>query len=208
MSRTLAPKLPPAETETSPGPGRPGLTVVGVRPVSHEAAALYESWAPRVRGYVGFRVGTHTTQRMLLDGRVVIVGGDTSDLARDDAWFGPLASAEIWDPATGRFTATGSMARIRHLHTATLLPDGRVLIIGGAGARSATFVDTGIARTEIWDPTTGSFDDSTSLAAGRVNASTVLLPDGRVLVLGGSAKVVRGENVDDIAAAEFWRSAP
>ena len=138
----------------------------------------------------------------------MIVGGDTGDRARDDAWFGPLASAEIWDPATGRFTATGSMARIRHLHTATLLPDGRVLIIGGAGARSATFVDTGIARTEIWDPTTGSFDDSTSLAAGRVNASAVLLPDGRVLVLGGSSKVVAGENVDDIVAAEFWRSAP
>lgn len=80
--------------------------------------------------------------------------------------------------------------------------------VGGTGARSATFVDTGIAKTEIWDPATNSFDDAASLAQGRVNASAIRLPDGRVLVLGGSAKVVRGENVDDIATAEFWASTP
>jgi len=152
--------------------------------------------------------GGGLTATLLLDGRVLIVGGETGDLARNDAWYGPQASAEIWDPASGRFTATGSMARIRYLHTATRLSDGRVLVVGGTGERSAAFVDTGIAETEIWDPATGSFEDSASLAHGRLNSSAVLLPDGRILVLGGSSRVVQGANVDDIAAAEILGSTP
>jgi hypothetical protein len=61
-------------------------------------------------------------KRQFFDGRVLITGGDSSSI---------LSSAEIFDPTTGTFTATGGMATVRDGHRATLLIDGRVLIAGG-----------------------------------------------------------------------------
>jgi hypothetical protein len=62
----------------------------------------------------------------LPDGRVFVVGGAGPD--------GRVASAEIWDPATGEFTPAGSLAGVNLSHTATALPDGRVLVVGGSGS--------------------------------------------------------------------------
>jgi len=70
-----------------------------------------------------------STATRLADGRVLIAGGDVPNA--DYSAFKILSSAELYDPVTGRFSATGHMAFPRTAHEAVLLPNGQVLIVGG-----------------------------------------------------------------------------
>ncbi len=81
------------------------------------------------------------------------------------------------------FAATGAMTSPRSLHTATLLLDGRVLLVGGAGAGedSATFLRT----AELYHPKKRKFVATQSMSTARLGAAAVRLRDGRVLVAGG-----------------------
>lgn len=116
------------------------------------------------------------TATLLLDGRVLITGGS-------DTFQHAVASAELYDPTTGTFTATGSMTTARAFHTATLLLDGRVLINGGNDQGWAYHT---LASAEIYDPTTGKFSPTGSMAAARNVHTATLLVDGRVLIAGGA----------------------
>jgi hypothetical protein len=153
-----------------------------------EAVALVDVWDPstgsaRATGPLVQARGSHSATR-LLDGRVLVVGGFVGDSGRVGSGPGgdlALASAEIWDPATETFTTTGSLAHPRYGHTATLLSDGRVLVVGGNHYPQ----DTPVSEAEIWDPRTGRFEPAGTLAHPGDPRRAALLPDGRVLVAGG-----------------------
>ena len=139
------------------------------------------------------------TATLLPDGRVVVLGGGGLDGA-----YGPnIPAAEIWDPVTASFSTAGSLAQARKAHTATLLPDGRVLVVGGNDEVLTNSwwlgnLETGLDSVEAWDPGTGAFEPAASLAEGRFGHTATLLPDGRVLVLGGLS------GGSTLASAEVW----
>jgi len=116
----------------------------------------------------------------LSDGRVLVAGGLGSLATAGNG----LASAEIWDPGTGRFSPTGSMTTARVLATATRLHDGRVLVVGGSTGIGD--LASALASAELYDPATGTFSRTDSLTTARVNQTATLLQDGRVLIAGGS----------------------
>jgi hypothetical protein len=111
------------------------------------------------------------TATLLNNGKVLVAGGWT-------ATFTPTASAELYDPTTGTFTATGSMTTSRSNHTATLLQNGKVLIAGGADS-------TVLSSAELYDPTTGTFTLTGSMSDGHSQGAAALLSNGMVLVAGG-----------------------
>jgi Galactose oxidase, central domain len=127
----------------------------------------------------------HTATR-LLDGRVLIAGGETPSEGMG------TATSELYDPKTATFSPTGSMTTPRIFHTATLLHDGRVLMAGGNGDSSA----------EIYDPVTGTFSSTGSMEIDRDHTAT-LLRDGRVLVVGDV-----GAELYDPATGTFSPTGP
>lgn len=114
----------------------------------------------------------------LADGRVLVVGGKHWQVGQPDV---PLASAEIYDPARGRWHRTaGEMAVPRDRPTATLLPDGAVLIAGGQDSAA------GPRLAELFDPKTERFTPLASpLVLPRMAHSDATLPNGDVLLAGG-----------------------
>ncbi|MBN1570393.1 MAG: hypothetical protein JXA73_21300 [Acidobacteria bacterium] len=121
------------------------------------------------------------TATLLSDGRVLITGGcnnvESGKVVCDEY----LSSAEIYDPDSDAFISTGSMTAPRANHTATLLPNGKVLIAGGWNGTNT------LASAEVFDPETETFTSVGNLAFARINHTASLLSDGKVLIAGGKA---------------------
>jgi Fibronectin type III domain/Kelch motif/Galactose oxidase, central domain len=119
--------------------------------------------------------GADHTATLLADGRVLVVGGQC-----DNCWQTGSATnrAEIYDPARGTFTEVAPMSVARYRHSATLLADGRVLVVGGYGGQAW-------ATAEVFDPARGIWSPTAPMAVSRHLHAAVRLPDGRVLVSGG-----------------------
>jgi len=116
------------------------------------------------------------TMTMLHDGNVLVTGGAGEN---DDGPGSSVVAAEIFDAARLSFRSTGAMHQARLSHTATLLPDGRVLIVGGRGSAVT-------ASAELYDPKSGTFIETGHMLTPRYKHTAGLLPDGRVLLAGGS----------------------
>src|SRR6516225_4740222 len=107
----------------------------------------------------------HHTVVLLQNGTVLVAGGD-----RDG---NPTASAELYNPATGLWTNTGSLHVPRTSHTATLLPNGQVLVAGGEN-----FDSRSLASAELYDPATGAWMLTTPMTTNHVSHTATLLPNG------------------------------
>ena len=120
------------------------------------------------------------TATLLPNGKVLVAGGIGH--ASPQQGGEPLFSAELYDPGTGTWAATGSMAAVRFGQPATLLPNGMVLVAGGS---SSFGTDGAMASAELYDPGTGTWTATGSMAAARTDQTAALLPNGKVLVAGG-----------------------
>jgi hypothetical protein len=120
------------------------------------------------------------TATLLADGRVLVIGGHTGRRPNLQVH----ASAEVFSPRTRRFERAGSLATARHKHDSIRLADGRVLVIAGADRSDRVHY----ATTEIYDPRTLTFAPGPALAHRRykIAGTSVLLPDGAVLVTSGA----------------------
>lgn len=131
------------------------------------------------------------TATTLQDGRVLITGGFTTY----HAGTGQVGTdtAEIYNPATGLFELTGSMGVARCLHTATLLPDGTVLVVGDS------------VVSELYDPVAKSFLPSASAETHRSGHSATLLQNGNVVVIGGFSTSGSLGFWSPLATVEFYQ---
>jgi len=146
------------------------LAIAMVAPSAGAAPPPPGTWRITASMHVGRILPTAT---VLNDGRVLVAGGE-------DEHNNPIASAELYSPATRTWSMTGSMTTARVFHTATLLPDGKVLVTGGRIDQST---DTNTA--ELYDPTTGTWSAAQSMNVIRAVHTATLLANGKVLVAGG-----------------------
>ncbi len=132
------------------------------------------------------------TATALPDGQVLVVGGYLIAAGRTTFH----ATAERYDPFANRWIAAGTMAATRSAHTASLLPDGQVLVAGGQNGRP-------LASAERYDPIKNTWAPAGQMATPRTQHQSGVLPNGHVLVAGG-----QNSSTDSFATATVERYDP
>ncbi|HYA34803.1 MAG TPA: kelch repeat-containing protein [Candidatus Binataceae bacterium] len=142
----------------------------------------------------------YATATLLPNDSVLIAGGEPSFTVSPPSP-STLASTEIYDSSSNSFaTSTPSMNIAREQATATLLPNGKVLIAGGLDESGDS-----LASTEIYDPSTNSFAASTpSMNIARAGATATLLPNGMVVIVGGFLVANGSSAWNSLASTEIY----
>lgn len=126
---------------------------------------------------------------LLPSGQVLLLLGNSS------------GEANLFDPSTGTFHLTASLIHARSSYSVTMLTNGKVLIAGGA-YQWRTPTPT-LLSAELFDPVTGSFAETGSLGEMRFDPSTTILPNGKVLLFGGSYLSTSGAEIYDQVSGTF-----
>ena len=125
---------------------------------------------------------------MLSDGSVLVAGGNDGKGTDTSV----LASAEVFDPATGQWSSAGTMSQTRQGHSLVPLDNGMALVAGGDAG------DDPFQSVEIYDPSSGTWSSTADMADARERFAAVVLQDGRVLAVGGGGTDGR------LASAELY----
>jgi len=158
---------------------------VAPAPTSSVVSARAPSWS----GTGGMtEARTNHTATLLSDGRVLVAGGRIGPNGDRSA-----KSAELYDPGSGTWSATGSMHDARDGQTATLLLNGTVLVAGGSHGRS---YNDALATAELYDPVSGTWTTTGDMLAAGIGHTATLLPNGHVLVVGGNGNPTLAELYD------------
>src|SRR5262249_20281441 len=112
-----------------------------------------------------------------------------------------LATAEIFNPSAATFAPTGSMSNPRRQHTASLLANGKVLIVGGFDG------STVLSASDIYDPGSGTFSATVSMANSRIDHTASVLASGKVLIAGGTPTIENGTLNTGVGVAELYDPA-
>jgi len=164
------------------------------------AAELYSPATGRWRSTGGLRhARTGHTAVLLPSGVVLVAGGETSTGA-DPA---VTQAVELYDPEGGSFAAGESLAVARARHTATLLPDGDVLVAGGQDAAGAP-----LASCERWGAVSWKWTAAPALAHARARHATTVLEDGRLLTTGGAGADGPLASTELFTSASGWAAGP
>lgn len=136
--------------------------------------------------------GSMTTPRylhsasLLPNGEVLVAGGWPTTCCTGSQY--PLTSSELWNPATGTWTAIGNMANPHADQTATVFSNGNVLIAGGQGYAQGSLQEVEeSAATELYEYATGTWTSVGNMTVARDYAGAALLSNGSVLEAGGAA---------------------
>lgn len=166
------------------------------QPAALDSAELYDPATGEWEDTGALETARYRHSATLLDsGKVLVVGGLNR---RQDQPPTALASAELYDPSTGKWASTGSLEVPRVGHTATLLENGKVLVAGGIRGDPATVV---------YDPASGTWAGTGALPTARSGHTATLLKSGRVLVVGGEQDKVANDTGGIYASAAIYDPA-
>ena len=178
-----------------------------------KARASAEIWDPATGSFSDLIAtpdnrGSGLTATTLADGRVLVVGGVkcVATPPRQAPSCGDGLATLIWDPATGSFSPGPRLNEARDWGTATLLSDGRVVLIGGTGLAMDM-----AESAEVWDPSLPAFQrvgEPHDYRSGGLSAT--VLPDGRVLITGGDTGDLTRNDAwfGPLGSAEVWIREP
>ena len=168
-----------------------GVLVIGGDPSGGEGRGVaeplfaVEHWAAGSaawgsEGYLDYARGGHASV-VLADGRALVIGGCCDGMIDDEP--SEYASVVAWTPGDAALSTVAPMPLARDNHTATRLPDGRVLVVGGERFRGAARYK--LDSVQLYSPSTNTWSTASPLSAVRDKHTATLLPDGRVLILAG-----------------------